>query len=105
MLTLMYLFLQNKFRKWHIRDGEQTKGRIGFSLASLGDTDKDGFGDFAVGAPYSGPRGEGVVFIFRGSKGGVRERAEQVRGGQINTGKHTASPDIVHRDAVFPLRG
>jgi integrin alpha 8 len=71
--------LQNKFRKWHIRDGEQTKGRFGFALASLGDIDKDGFGDFAVGAPYSGPRAEGTVFVFRGSKAGARERPDQVR--------------------------
>ena len=40
--------------------------------------DKDGYGDFAVGAPYSGPRGEGAVYIYRGSKAGVRERPDQV---------------------------
>ena len=31
-----------------------------------------------MGAPYSGPRGEGTVYIFRGSKAGVREREDQV---------------------------
>ena len=69
---------QHKFRRWHIRDGEHTKGRFGFSLASLGDMDKDGYGDFAVGAPYSGDEGQGVVYIFRGSATGVREKPSQV---------------------------
>ena len=75
---LKIFFFQNKFRKWHIRDGEEIKGRFGFSIASLGDTDKDGYGDFAVGAPYSGARGEGAVFIYRGSRAGVREKPDQV---------------------------
>ena len=78
MFYLIYNFFQNKFRKWHIRDGEEIKGRFGFSIASLGDTDKDGYGDFAVGAPYSGARGEGAVYIFRGSRAGVREKPDQV---------------------------
>ena len=47
-------------------------------MASLGDIDKDGYGDFAVGAPYGGPLTEGIVYIFRGSKSGVRERADQI---------------------------
>ena len=69
---------QHKFRRWDIRDGQQTKERFGFSIASLGDIDKDGYGDFAVGAPYGGPLTEGIVYIFRGSKSGVRERADQI---------------------------
>ena len=32
---------QHKFRRWDIRDGKQTKERFGFSIASLGDIDKD----------------------------------------------------------------
>lgn len=75
---LKIIIFQHKFRKWHIRDGETSKGRFGFALAGLGDMDKDGYGDFAVGAPYSGPRGEGAVYIYRGSKAGVRERPDQV---------------------------
>ena len=70
---------QHKFRRWDIRDGQQTKERFGFSIARLGDIDKDGYGDFAVGAPYYGESlTEGRVYIFRGSKSGVRERADQV---------------------------
>ena len=73
------MLFQHTFRKWHIRDGDQTKGRFGFALASLGDIDKDGYADFAVGAPYVGAgRGEGAVYIFRGSRAGVREQPDQV---------------------------
>ena len=72
---------QHKFRRWHIRDGKQTKERFGFSLASLGDIDKDGYGDFAVGAPYGGAEGEGGVYIYRGSRAGVREAPDQVIAG------------------------
>merc|ERR550534_70537 len=58
---VVYQSKQHTFRKWHIRDGDQTKGRFGFALASLGDIDKDGYADFAVGAPYVGAgRGEGA---------------------------------------------
>ena len=35
--------------------------RFGFSVANIGDIHKDGFEDFAVGAP-----GAGAVFIFHG---------------------------------------
>ena len=69
---------QHKFRRWHIRDGRQSKERFGFSLSGLGDLDRDGFGDFAVGAPYGGPAGEGTVYIYRGSDAGVRETPDQV---------------------------
>jgi len=77
-IYVVYQNKEHKFRRWHIRDGKQSKERFGFSLCNLGDIDKDGYGDFAVGAPYSGPEGEGTVYIFRGSKAGVRERADQV---------------------------
>lgn len=44
-------------------------GRFGFSLAKAGDLNGDGFQDFAVGAPYEG---KGAVYIFHGSKDGVK---------------------------------
>ena len=36
------------------------------------------YGDLAVGAPYSGVDGAGTVFIFRGSRTGVRDEPDQV---------------------------
>lgn len=38
----------------------------------------DGFGDFAVGAPYDGPNGRGAVYVFHGSKNGPLLKASQV---------------------------
>lgn len=48
------------------------------SLASLGDIDRDGYGDFVVGAPYGGLRGRGAVYIYHGSATGVLEKYSQV---------------------------
>ena len=41
--------------------------RFGISLLSLGRLDADIYEDFAVGAPYEND-GQGVVYIYRGSK-------------------------------------
>ena len=41
--------------------------RFGISLLSLGRLDPDIYEDFAVGAPYEND-GQGVVYIYRGSK-------------------------------------
>lgn len=60
------------------RDGENSRARFGLSLTSLGDINLDGFGDFAVGAPYDGPHGRGAVYIFHGSKDGPLPKASQV---------------------------
>lgn len=38
----------------------------------------DGYGDFAVGAPYDGPHGRGAVYIYHGSKTGPLEKPSQV---------------------------
>lgn len=37
----------------------------------------DGFGDFAVGAPYDGPLGRGAVYVYHGSKNGALSKASQ----------------------------
>lgn len=47
------------------------------SLASLGDIDRDGYGDFVVGAPYGGPNGRGAVYIYHGSRTGVLDKYSQ----------------------------
>lgn len=49
--------------------------RFGFALASLGDLNKDGYEDIAVGAPYEG---NGVVYIYLGSKSGLISKPSQV---------------------------
>lgn len=47
-------------------------------MTSLGDINLDGYGDFAVGAPYDGPKERGAVYIFHGSKDGPLEKHSQV---------------------------
>ncbi|KAF4525253.1 hypothetical protein B566_EDAN012788 [Ephemera danica] len=77
----VYVFYQgteNKFRRMETRDGEKSKSRFGLSLTTLGDINKDRYEDFAVGAPYDGPQERGAVYIFHGSKLGVREKHSQV---------------------------
>ncbi|XP_031627773.1 integrin alpha-PS2 isoform X2 [Contarinia nasturtii] len=77
----VYVIYQEKFNKFQnleTRDGLNSRARFGLSLTSLGDINLDGFGDFAVGAPYDGPEGRGAVYIFHGSKEGVREKPSQV---------------------------
>lgn len=55
-----------------------SRGRFGLSLTSLGDMNLDGFGDFAVGAPYDGPNNKGAVYIYHGSKEGPLAKHSQV---------------------------
>ncbi|KAM8720230.1 hypothetical protein ACLKA7_006298 [Drosophila subpalustris] len=62
----------------HIRDGFHTKGRFGLALSTLGDVNGDGYGDFAVGAPYDGPEGRGVVYIYHGSPTGPLPKPSQI---------------------------
>ncbi|XP_014740263.1 PREDICTED: integrin alpha-IIb [Sturnus vulgaris] len=51
--------------------GTHPYGRFAAAIASLGDLDKDGFGDVAVGAPQGGDSGSGQVLIFRGQSEGL----------------------------------
>ncbi|XP_049867403.1 integrin alpha pat-2 isoform X2 [Pectinophora gossypiella] len=78
----IYVIYQGKdknalFTKNHARTGEVSRGRFGLAITSLGDINYDGFGDIAVGAPYGGEHGRGVVFIYHGSEQGIREKYSQ----------------------------
>ena len=48
------------------------------SLASLGDINKDGYDDIAVGAPYDGDKGTGAVYVYLGSRKGLQPKYSQV---------------------------
>uniref|UniRef100_A0A1B0DMU4 Uncharacterized protein n=1 Tax=Phlebotomus papatasi TaxID=29031 RepID=A0A1B0DMU4_PHLPP len=75
----VYIMYHNKkFQELDTRDGTTSKGRFGLALTSLGDINLDGYGDFAVGAPYDGPRGQGAVHIFYGSSKGPLPKASQI---------------------------
>ncbi|PSN37770.1 hypothetical protein C0J52_13179 [Blattella germanica] len=79
----IYIFYQTRdfdrrFRSFDLRDGKNSRSRFGLSLTSLGDINRDGYGDIAVGAPYDGPQGKGAVYIYHGSSKGIMEKASQV---------------------------
>jgi hypothetical protein len=63
---------------WQITGG-QTTARLGFSTASAGDTNGDGFADLLVGAAEfsMGQSKEGIVQLYRGGKSGVAIHARQ----------------------------
>lgn len=75
----VYIMYQNRqFKELDTRDGVTSRARFGLALTSLDDINLDGFGDFAVGAPYDGPKGHGAVYIFHGSKNGPLAKHSQV---------------------------
>ncbi|GIY23455.1 integrin alpha-PS2 [Caerostris darwini] len=77
----IYVAYQTKKHNFRTRshiDGTYSKGRFGLSLASLADINKDGYGDIAVGCPYGGEDGRGVVFIFHGGSSGIATKPSQV---------------------------
>lgn len=49
--------------------------RFGFAITNLGDLNKDGFDDIAIGAPYEG---NGVIYIYLGSAAGIVIEPSQV---------------------------
>ncbi|KAG7208526.1 hypothetical protein KM043_014745 [Ampulex compressa] len=51
------------------------ESRFGFALANLGDLNKDGYEDIAIGAPYEG---KGTIYIYLGSKNGIIIKPSQV---------------------------
>ncbi|XP_066423652.1 integrin alpha-5 [Molothrus aeneus] len=58
--------------------GTHEFGRFGSAIAALGDLDRDGYNDVAVGAPLGAEGRRGLVFIFRGGGAGLRPRPAQV---------------------------
>ncbi|KAF2896830.1 hypothetical protein ILUMI_09340, partial [Ignelater luminosus] len=75
---IYYQGLNGEYSRKHILDGKKSKARFGLSLCTLGDLNLDGYGDFAVGAPYDGPNEAGAVYIFQGSASGVIAKYSQV---------------------------
>ncbi|MFN8465280.1 MAG: FG-GAP-like repeat-containing protein [Caldilineaceae bacterium] len=50
--------------------GEIVVGQFGYTVASAGDVNGDGYGDIVVGAPYANGA-KGKVYVFHGSASGV----------------------------------
>lgn len=52
------------------------QSRFGFAMTSIGDINKDGYNDVAIGAPYENQHG--AVYIYLGSDKGLIEQPSQV---------------------------
>ena len=70
----VYLYLSNqgsldRGRKVKII-GRKLESQFGLSMTTLGDLNRDGYDDFAVGAPYE--EGGGAVYVFFGGPKGLR---------------------------------
>ncbi|XP_039296864.1 integrin alpha-PS1 isoform X2 [Nilaparvata lugens] len=75
----IYIYLNNKERCLNCAKPTKMTGkpesRYGFAITNLGDINKDGYDDIAVGAPYED---NGVVYVYLGSKNGLITEPSQV---------------------------
>uniref|UniRef100_A0AAQ5X9M3 Integrin alpha-2 domain-containing protein n=1 Tax=Amphiprion ocellaris TaxID=80972 RepID=A0AAQ5X9M3_AMPOC len=71
--------------------GTQAFSRFGTSLAPLGDLNQDGFNDMAIGCPYGGDDQQGLVFIYNGHAGGLKDTPTQTLSGQWASSSFPAS--------------
>ncbi|XP_048873076.1 integrin alpha-5 [Brienomyrus brachyistius] len=62
--------------------GTQEYGRFGSSIAPLGDLNQDGFNDVAISSPFGGENQQGLVFIYNGHSGGLKDTPSQILVGQ-----------------------
>ncbi|XP_020712738.1 integrin alpha-PS3-like [Ceratitis capitata] len=69
-------------------------GRFGTALSKLGDINRDGYNDVAIGAPSSGYHSEGAVAIYFGGPNGLESQPRQIL---------KALPQLVGMNAMFGL--
>ncbi|XP_051517666.1 integrin alpha-5-like [Myxocyprinus asiaticus] len=62
--------------------GTQMFGRFGSSITPLGDLNQDGYNDVAISCPFGGENKQGLVLIYNGHAGGLRDKPSQVIAGQ-----------------------
>uniref|UniRef100_A0A671S3R2 Integrin alpha-5-like n=1 Tax=Sinocyclocheilus anshuiensis TaxID=1608454 RepID=A0A671S3R2_9TELE len=72
--------------------GTQMFGRFGSSITPLGDLNQDGYNDVAISCPFGGENKQGLVLIYNGHAGGLREKPSQVIAGQWASGTTSALP-------------
>ncbi|XP_004621085.2 integrin alpha-IIb [Sorex araneus] len=87
----VYLFLQSRGTQALgapslLLTGTQLYGRFGSAIAPLGDLNRDGYNDVAVGAPYGGLSGRGQVLVYLGGSEGLSSRPSQVLDSPFPTG-------------------
>ncbi|XP_053374403.1 integrin alpha-8-like isoform X2 [Mercenaria mercenaria] len=73
-----------------ILDGHHSQSRFGLAVAAIGDVDYDGYNDIAIGAPYGGENGRGVVYIYHGSmKGIITDVQQAIKADDVLSGTET----------------
>ena len=82
-------------------------GRFGFALSSMGDVNRDGYDDLAVGAPHDGSDGKGAVYVYHGSRDGIVTSASQIVsatdvGGDVTTFGYSLSGGKDQDDNLYP---
>ncbi len=57
----------------YVKDINQDSAHFGYSVATAGDINGDGYGDVIVGAPFydNGETGEGKAYVYNGSASGI----------------------------------
>ncbi|XP_048033755.1 integrin alpha-5 [Megalobrama amblycephala] len=81
--------------------GTHTFGRFGSSITPLGDLNQDGYNDVAISCPFGGENKQGLVLIYNGHAGGLREKPSQVIVGQWAS----ALPSALPASFGYALRG
>ncbi|XP_067227288.1 integrin alpha-5 [Chanodichthys erythropterus] len=81
--------------------GTHTFGRFGSSITPLGDLNQDGYNDVAISCPFGGENKQGLVLIYNGHAGGLREKPSQVIVGQWAS----ALPSSLPASFGYALRG
>uniref|UniRef100_A0A674BI31 Integrin, alpha 5 (fibronectin receptor, alpha polypeptide) n=1 Tax=Salmo trutta TaxID=8032 RepID=A0A674BI31_SALTR len=79
--------------------GTQVFGRFGSTIAALGDLNQDGYNDVAISCPFGGDDQQGLVLIYNGFAGGLRDTPSQVIAGQWASGTVPASFGFALRGA------
>ncbi|XP_067843797.1 integrin alpha-V [Heptranchias perlo] len=80
--------------------GTETYARFGSSIAPLGDLDRDGYNDVAIGVPYAGENHKGLVYIYNGKSSGLNPHPSQTLEGQWASDRMPASFGYTMHGAV-----
>lgn len=92
-----------------VLEGPVMGAQFGFSVASAGDLNGDGFGDVVVGAPFASPGGRvvaGTAMVFHGSSAGVSQEPTLVLEGVAENdffGRSVASAGDLNGDGFNDL--
>ena len=73
----------------------------------MGDVNRDGYDDLAVGAPHDSADGKGAVYIYHGSRDGIVTSASQIVsaaevGGDVTTFGYSLSGGKDQDDNLYP---